>query len=425
MALKHLIIGCGHAATNAVEEIRMISSEDHVHVVTMEDVDPYSPTALPSFLSGKASEHGLLNGRERFFKKLNCQFSMGKKVTALNPNRKEVIYKEGESEKYDKLLIATGSSPVRPPIKGLAETGFLGIRTIGDCKKLLGLLKGKSKIIILGGGLVGVEVALGLSERGYGITIVEKESRLLPLYFDEDAESIIRESFLEQGFHLMTGMEVAGLNGKNGNIEVRLSNGDTLHSDVLVTCVGVKANTDFLKDTGIDVNKGIVVDRTMKTSVEDIYAAGDVAEAPDFFSSQPGMNPIILSAVEQGRVAGSNMAGVKVSYKGWTAGNIFTFFGHRAFSVGLSMVSGESYQIYQETNAHRKQYKKMVFDHGRLVGASGINIDVYPGVLLSLIENRVDVGEKRQMLFDHPGTIGLMLKSKTEEEVQTSGLKKL
>ena len=113
MALKHLIIGCGHAATNAVEKIRMISSEDDVHVVTMEDIDPYSPTALPSFLSGKASERGLLKGRERFFRKLNSQFSMGRKVTALHPNRKEVIYKEGATENFDKLLIASGSSPVQ------------------------------------------------------------------------------------------------------------------------------------------------------------------------------------------------------------------------------------------------------------------------------------------------------------------------
>ena len=327
MALKHLIIGCGIAAINAAEKIRMISSEDDVHVVTMENVYPYSPTALPSLLSGKVSERGLFKGRERFFEKLNCRFSMGKKVIALNPKTKEVIYKDGENEIYNKLLIATGSSTVQPPITGLVETGFLGIRTIDDCKKLLGRLESNSKIVVLGGGLVGVEVALGLSERGHGVTIVEKEPRLLPLYFDEGAESIIREVFLNHGFNLLTGMEVIGLQGENDDIVVRLSNGDTIHSNVLVTCVGVKANADFLNNTGIDMNKGIVVDRTMRTSIEDIYAAGDVAEAPDFFSGKYGMNPIILSAVEQGGIAGSNMAGVGASYKGWTASNIFTFFG--------------------------------------------------------------------------------------------------
>jgi len=416
MALKHLIIGCGSAAVSAAEQIRTINADDDIHVVTMEDADPYSPTALPYLLSGKTDEAGLFKGREGYFGNLNCRFLKAKEVVEIYPDKKEVGYRGGEKEHYDKLLIASGSSPVAPPIEGLAEYGFLGIRTLEDCKKLLGLLEKDSGVAVLGGGLVGVEVAIGLAEKGYRVTIIEKEPRLLPLYFDKDAEGIIRKAFLEHNINLLTGMEVRGVHGKNGGVEIAFSDGGMISANVLVTCVGVRANVDFLKGTGIKIGRGIRVDRAMRTSVEDIYAAGDVVEAPDFFNATYGMNPIILSAVAQGRVAGSNMAGVPETYRGWTSSNIFTFFGNTAFSVGLSMPAEEGFEVVTKRDDHRGKYKKLVFDQGRLVGASMINTVVDPGVLLCLIEKGIDVGKEKALLFEQPGIISQRIMLENEKK---------
>lgn len=411
---KHLIIGCGSAGLSALEQIRQLNPEDEVKVVTMEDSPPYSPTLLPYLLSGKIDEAHLPMRGENYFDEMGATFARGRRLIHVLPRTKQVVYDDEERESYDTLLIASGSEAIKPPIKGLDENTFLGFHTIADCRKLLKQLAGKSDIAVLGAGLVGMEVAIGLVERGCRVTIVEKEPRLLPLYFDQEAESLIRSIFLAQGVQLLTGREVSEVKRMNGKVEISFSQGEPIQADVLVTCVGVKARTSFVTEAGIAVNQGILVDRRMGTNMEGIYAAGDVAETVDFFTDRPGMNPIIPSAVEQGEIAGSNMAGVEAEYGGWISTNIFHFFGNTAFSAGVSMPAGDNYQVLTKKDKRKAQFKRLVYDGDRLVGAMFINTDLDPGVIMYLIRNRIDIGLHKQQLFQQPRETSLWLMQEAE-----------
>ena len=415
MARKHLIIGCGSAALSALEKVRSIAPDDQVKLVTMEDSPPYSPTALPYLLSGRVPEEALWMRPEGYFEKMKANLARGKEVAQVLPGSKEVVYQDGEKEGYDTLLIATGSEPIRPPIKGLAEAGFLGFRTIEDCRALSGKLNGKKRLAVLGGGLIGMEVAIALLEKGHQVHIVEKEPRLLPLYFDVQAEALIRDVFQREGAHLHTGMEATEVRRVNGAVQIGLSGAGSLEADLLVTAVGVRAKTSFLNSSGIKVNRGVVVNRQMRSSVPDVYAAGDVAEAPGFFD-EVGLNPILPSAVAQGKAAGAAMAGQPEPYDGWIPMNVFNFFGCMAFSVGLSMPQGDSFEVTTASDGQAGSYRKLVTREGRLVGAMFLNVASDPGVFSYLVRKRIDLEGYQAALLEKPREVGRHLMMANEKK---------
>jgi len=415
-ARKHLIIGCGSAGLSAAEEIRRINSEDGIRIVTAEDCPPYSPTLLPYLLSGKIDEAKLPIRKNNYFDTIKATMIRGKKITAIDPEAKDVVYEDGGREGYDTLLIATGARSSLPPIKGVKKASYLGFHTFDDCNRLLSRLKDKKEVAVLGAGLVGMEVAIALMDRGCRVTIIEREPWLLPIYFDQKAASIIGNIFSDHGVRLMVGKEVSELSRENETTTISFSDGDVIDTEFVVTCTGVKARTEFLEGSGMTTSQGVLVDHQMMTSEKDIYAAGDVAEAPGFFDGKHGINQIIESAVDQGRVAGSNMAGVKAEYEGWIPCNIFHFFGNVSFSAGLSNPDLNSYYILTSENREKSQYKKLVYDGLHLVGAICINIDVDPGLILYLMRKRVPLDGYRKMLFEEPKKTSRWLMMESEHK---------
>jgi len=414
MAKKHLIIGCGSAGLAALEKIRSITPEDEIKVASREPYLPYSPTSLPYLLADKIKESDIWIKDTDYFRRQAATFLPGKEVVQLLPDEKQVIYSDGDTDSYDTLLIASGSEPAKPPIPGIDDVGFLGFHTLEDYYHLLPLLEGKRSVTILGAGLIGMEIAAALAERGYQVRVIEMESRVLPLYFDEEPSSYIKSIFAGRGIEILTGKRVAELNAANGKTNVICADGDTFATDILLTCTGVRARATFTQGCGIKLNQGVVVDRRMRTNQEGVYAAGDVAEAIDFFSGQYGINGIIPSAVEQGKVAGANMAGEETEYRGWVSMNVFNFFGNIASSIGLSMVSGEDKEVLERWDEHC--FQRLVFQDSHLIGAMFLNIEVDPGVIRHLIENRIDVGNYRQLLLQKVRETSLWLMLETERK---------
>jgi phenylglyoxylate dehydrogenase epsilon subunit len=417
---RHIIIGSGSAALSALERIRSITGEDEIKVITKDTFLPYSPTALPHLLSGRIREADMVMRDEGYFQDMGCACLKGKEVSRIVPERKEIIFGDEEKERYDTLLIATGSRPVSPAIKGLDAVGFISFHTIEDCRRLqseLDRMDRKGKVAILGAGLVGMEIATALLEAGYGVQIIEKEKRILPLYFDSEVEVDIRGICQAKGAQLFTSKEVTEARRNNGKIEVGFKGG-SLEADILITAVGVKANTNLVANTNIRLRNGILVDSRMKTSVEDIYAAGDVAETPSFFTNELGMNPILPEAVTQGKIAGTNMAGGdnNYEYEGWIPMNLFNFFGNVALSVGLSQPESNDYLILKHHDDNKKQFKKLIFKGDLLVGAVFLNIDVSPGIIHYLIKRRVDVHSYQELLLEKPKEISYMLMLQTERK---------
>lgn len=417
---KHLIIGCGTAALAAVDQIRQKSADDDVTIVTAEQTPPYSPTALPYVLSGRVSEEALWMRPDSYFDARQARLLLGKRLESIDAHAREVTFSDGSMEAYDTLLLALGSVPIRPRISGLEGESFVGFRTLSDCRWLRSVVQQGKRVCVLGAGLVGMEVAAGLLERGEPVTVVEKEATVLPLYFTEEAERYIREIFSQRGATLLTGLQATEVSVDGGGLRVGFAGGSDLRTDVLITAVGMRANTSPLEGSGIRINRGVVVDRAMKTSVEGIWAAGDLAEAPDFFSGQPGINPILPSAAEQGRIAGASMVGRKLPYEGWINMNVFSFFGHSAMSVGVSTPSSPDGVVLQDADDGSRRYKKLVFEGGRLVGAVFVNVPLDPGTVLYLIQNRLRLKGKEEALFADPRAVARALMLAAEKEGTTA-----
>lgn len=336
----------------------------------------------------------------------------GKEVVGLKVDQKEVIYQDGGREQYDSLLIASGSEPMKPPIRGLETVGFIGFHTIKDSRELSKKLDGKKEVTLYGGGMVALEIATALLERGLKVKIIVR-SRIARGYFDEQGGAFIELILRQQGAEFYGGSKIDEIREIKGRTKIILSDGRSLDTDVLIVSAGIEPRISFLAGTGILINRGVLVDKQMRTNLPDVYAAGDVVEAFDFFFGQAGINAITPSAIQQGLVAGANMAGEKMEDKGWIPMNLFKFFGHTAFSIGLS--PRPSYQVLKKKDDPSGISKEFVFQENRLAGARFIDVDIDPGILRYLIEEKVDIGEFKEELLEHPQETSRRLMLRSEQ----------
>ncbi len=412
MTKKHLIIGCGTAALSAAKKIRSIAREDEIKLVTMEHCLPYSPASLPYLLSGRLKEDNLWVANDSFLQEWRFDLAKGKEVVGLKVDQKEVVYQDGGRERYDTLLIASGSEPTKPPIRGLETAGFVGFHTIKDSRELSKRLDGKKEVTIYGGGMVALEIATALLERGLKVKIIVR-SRIARGYFDESVGAFIELILRQHGAEVHGGSKIDEIREIKGRTKIILADGPSLDTDVLIVSAGVEPRVSFLAGTGILIKRGVLVDKQMRTNLPDVYAAGDVVEAFDFFFGQAGINAITPSAIQQGNVAGANMAGEKMEDKGWIPMNLFKFFGHTAFSMGL--FPRPSYQVLKIKDDSSGIYKEFVFQENQLVGARFIDVDIDPGILRYLIEEKVDIGEFKEELLEHPQETSRRLMLRSEQ----------
>jgi phenylglyoxylate dehydrogenase epsilon subunit len=410
---KHVIIGCGTAGLAAVKEIRRLAPEDEIIMITKESHLPYSLAALPYLVSGKVKESDLWLVDEDYLSKMGCILLRDKEVSEIHPEKKRLNYKDGGSTSYDTLLIASGSQPARTDISGLEQVSPLYFHTLEDYELLRQRLINKEDVVIYGAGLVAIELAVALLEANHRVKIVVR-SRVLRLYFDQIAGNMIENMLIARGAQIYKGQVIDEVGKSKEKIEIILSDGTHLDADIMVIALGVKPATSFLAGSGIELSDGVIADRSLRTNIKDVYVAGDVAETHNFFTGQLGVSPILPSAIEQGKIASSNMAGEKCEYAGWIPSNMFNFFGNTAFSVGLSMPIDNGFQTLTERDNKKMQLKKLVYDGDKLVGGMFLNVDVNLGLMLYLIKKRVDIGAYKQMLFEQPKEISRWLVLETE-----------
>jgi phenylglyoxylate dehydrogenase epsilon subunit len=413
---KLIIVGAGSAGLSALKQIRRVGCEDDVKLVTMEDYLPYSPTSLPYLLANKISESDLPIVDDDFFSEMDATLVKGTRVESIDASYKRIIYANGQNESYDTVLIATGSEPVVEPL--LEQAGIFGFHTIED---YFGLkqLKDKTKIAVLGAGLVGMELAVALAEIGHEICIIAPRERILRRYFDTEAGTCIVGLFAEHSISInLNWGEAAEVKKAQNTTEVTFASGKTLDTEVIISCTGVQPRISFLSGSKIKINKGILVDNKMEANIPGVFATGDVAEAPDFLSGRNGLALTLPSAVEQGKVAGSNMAGEEVVYEGWLPMNIFNFFGHLALSVGKSEPD-EGEQVFVKKEPEQRRYRKLIFNNDRLVGATFLDTDVDGGVFQYLIRKKLNIGNYKEALLEEPKDVALwfMLEAERKESL--------
>jgi phenylglyoxylate dehydrogenase epsilon subunit len=260
-----------------------------------------------------------------------------------------------------------------------------------------------------------MEVAAALSERGYKVTVLEKEKGILPLSFDHPVGAYISQIYSEHGVKIFTGKEVTEIRKSQGRIEIVCNNGDIFDADLMVCCVGVASRISLLNGSGIETNRGILVDNRMRTNIDGIYAAGDVAEAPDFLAGKNGLSPVLPSAVNQGKIAGSNMIGEHAFYDGWLSINLYNFFGHLAISIG-DFTPSQGDEVLTERDDDKGEYRKIVCRDNRLVGANFFNVELDGGVLQYLVRNRMDIAPYKSQLLEQPKEVSLWLMQEAEKK---------
>ena len=385
-----LIIGGSSAAISAVEAIRSRDGETEVTMVTKEKHLPYTPTVLPYFVKGKVDEKNLFLRERNFFEEEKITLVSGDEVIAVDPVGRKVFTKSGRHFDFDKLLIATGAIPIVPHINGANHERAVVFRTVEDAKKIRDLSEKAEKVSILGAGLVGMQLAETLSENGVKVIVIESEGQILPRNYDKSCAEMIEKIFTDRGIEILTHCRAISLEPAEGGISVLLDNGRTVSSDFLVLGIGTRPAIDFIKESGIAYSKGILVDDFMRTNYPDIYAAGDVAEAKDFFGAEKILNQLLPDAVEQGKIAGLNMLGEELRYEGGISMTTFNFFDSTAFSMGIIHEQPNKHVTYRETSLEKRDYKKLVFDGDRLVGAIFLNKNVSISLLVNYVKKKID-----------------------------------
>ena len=380
-------------------------------MLTMEHNAPYSPMSLPYLVSERVKQSDIQMVPDDFFDHMQATFIQGKKVVGIAPGEHTIIYENGKSDYYDRLLIATGSDPIVPSL--LQEVGGIGFHIMDDYLALVQQLK-KKKVTVVGAGLVAMELAAALQEHGHEVHVIAPRERILRSYFDLEASNRIIDLFAYAGVSInLEWGEATAAERTKSDIHIQFGHDKTIATEILLVCIGVKPRVACLTGSGIDVNGGVVVDRQMRTNVPTIFAAGDVAEAANFFTGQLGLNPILPNAVSQGKVAGSAMADQHAEYDGWLPMNTFNFFGHLATSIGKTVPS-EGDEVLIEKGKGNGYYRKLICKDNRLLGAAFLDTDIDAGVIQYLIRKKTAIGPYKEMLLQTPREVSLWLMNEAE-----------
>lgn len=410
---QYLVVGSSHAALEAITAIRMHDPDGTLTLVTRDGHLPYSPTVLPYVVSGRSAPDNVFLRDTEFFERNHVELRLGVALNRLHTDRNVAELADGAEIAYEKVVLATGAAPAIPPIPGIDKVSYHVLRTLDDATRLRAAMQRSRQAVVLGAGLVGMHAAENLVKAGANVTIVEMSAQLTSGYFDETAAGLIERAFTENGARIRTSSRVVRLEPDGEDeITLTLEDGTTLQADLLLVATGVRPELGYLEGSGVTCDKGIVVDDTMRTNVENVWAAGDCAQARGFFDDAPIMNAILPDATVQGRIAGMAMAGDPglKAYPGGVPLNTYHFFGRHAISVGSSKVpeGGEERTRFDEGSG---RHLRLIMKDGRLLGIYGVNEFFDAGVMAQLIMRRTDLSAVKDRLFEQPLTVGRELMS--------------
>ena len=356
---NYLIIGNGVAGTMAAENIRKQDSEGKITVFSDEDLPFYYRLRLNEFISGDISETQLVAKKVTWYEDQNISLKLKTRIVEVKLQEKVAVTEDNQRFAFDRLLIATGSHSFIPPIKGSEKKGVFALRDIQDARNISAYAKNVEDIILIGGGLLGLEAGHALRKLGKRIMVVEFFPRLLPRQLDVDGARRLQEVMEDMGFSFRLGGKTQEITGDGQVNGILLEGGESLSGGMVVVSAGVRPNMVLAEPLALRIDKGIVVDEHLQPSQPGIYAAGDVAE----FKGMPyGIWP---AAMEQGKTAGINMAGGDMSYDGTTMANTLKV-------AGVDLASAGNIDAENEFEARVKTeggiYRKIVIKDNHIVG---------------------------------------------------------
>ncbi len=375
---KFVIIGNGVAAAGCIEGIRSTENEGRITVISEEKHPVYCRPLISYYLEEKTDREKMKYRADGFYESNGCSVIF-KKAVSIDKSKRHVILEDGEKVSYTSLCVATGSSPFVPPFEGLDTVKHcFSFMTIDDAEALKKELSKDKDVLIIGAGLIGLKCAEGIGDRAKSVTVCDLAGRILSSILDDDCAAIMQKRLEDSGIAFMLGDSAVKFDGN----KAIMKSGKTVKFDILVIAVGVRANSALIRDIGGNVNRGITVDKYGKTSVKNIYAAGDCTECVDY---SDGMNKVIAimpNAYIGGFTAGVNMAGGKTEFANPIPMNSIGFFGIHAMTAGS--YDGELFEDRSE-NTIRRFFTK----DGRLIGFMLVGCNERAGIYTSLIRERI------------------------------------
>jgi len=401
--VKYLIIGNSVAAVAAVEAIREKDGKGDITLISDEPQFVYSRPLISYLLAGNVKVEQMYYRGKNFYENNKVRAVLGKRVTSVDAANRKVVLEDGEEFLFEKLLIATGGKPIVPKTKGSDLNGVFTFTKWDDVEKIKKLLLGTEvkRAVIVGGGLIGLKAAEGLTALGIKITIVELSDRIMSSTFDGTTSEMMKKILEKRGVEVVTkntADEIIANGSKVGGVVLR--DGTRINCEMVVFAIGVSPNIEMVKNSGIKVNRGIHVDEYMRTNFPDIYAAGDVVEAYDLVLRDNRPIAIWPNASIQGAVAGHNMAGGTKKYVGSFAMNSIEICDIPTISMGLTdPPAGKGYEVLQQLDEEKPTYRKIILKDNVVVGAIFVNDIDRAGIFTSLIKDKIDTSSFKDVLL--------------------------
>jgi len=356
---KYLIIGNGVAGTTAAEHIRQNDTNGEIIIVSAEDLSFYYRVRLPDLLGKNVTEPELIAKKKQWYDEKEITLKLNTEITGISFDKKKALTADGSAINYDSLLLANGSRPFLPPIKGSDKKGVFTLHTVNDIRIISKFAEEISEVVIIGGGLLGIEAAKALHKLGKKITVVEFFSRLLPRQLDIEGAARLQRVFEDMGFTFQLGTAAREIAGDGKIEQVILENNAVLPAEMVLISAGVRPDLKLAGMLSLKTDQGIIVDKYLQTSMPETYAAGDVIE---FDGRTYG---IWTAAMEQGKVAGINISGGNAVYEGTSMSNILKVAAIDLASAG-EIDAKNQYESKIVTSG--AIYKKAVIDNGRVIG---------------------------------------------------------
>ncbi|MCI9303356.1 NAD(P)/FAD-dependent oxidoreductase [Clostridium sp.] len=390
--MVYVIVGASASGINAAKTLRENDKGIEIILVSKDEY-VYSRCILHHFLDGRRKIKALDFTPANFFEDYKIKWIKGVEVTGIDTSVKKLKLSNGEDLNYDKVLLAAGSSSFLPPIENLrTANNIVGLRNLDDAIKIKEEATKVKNVAILGAGLVGVDVLAGLLGYDINMTLIEMGDRILPLQLDNYSAEVYQDRLKEEGVNFKFGVraEKVIVDDNNNPVSIKLNTGEEVPCELIIACTGVRANIEFLKDSGIECDKfGLIINSKGETNIKDVYGAGDIT----------GRNPIWPTAVKEGIIAANNMLGKEVYMNDFFGSkNTMNFCGVATMSLGLVNKPDDSYT--EETQVKGKDYKKIIHKDGIIYGAIVQGDLSYVGVLTQLIKENIDIRKVKKSIFD-------------------------
>ncbi|NDV20145.1 NAD(P)/FAD-dependent oxidoreductase [Pseudodesulfovibrio sp. JC047] len=403
--MNYVIVGNGVSAIGAIEGIRQHDSAGSITVISDEAVLTYGRPLISYYLSDKIKFETLPFRPETFYEKNGVEMRLDSRVLSLDPYEKKLTLDTGDTVSYDKLLLATGGTPVTPDLPGITGSGVHNFTTVAHAETLKELVDTVRKVVVIGAGLIALKAAEGFAEKGVDVTIVVR-SRIMRTYFDETAGELIVDHLEKNGIRFMQGTGTKEIvRNADGAITGVETDSGFVEADVVIVAAGVRPNMGLASQAGLTTQQGIRVNDFLTTSDADVFAAGDVAEAKDLLTGEYTVRPIWPNAYTQGRYAGMNMAGADTPYTGGMSMNSITYYGLPTISVGETNHADDTeYETTVHLDREKSIYRKLIFRENVLVGCILIGDIDAAGFYTSFIKNGfvLDAAGKERLMDGDP-----------------------